>query len=85
LADQDVIARGVRAERFLEEARFYFDKLREAYKESIARAFESGNPDAKPMIGSYGAQLAALADLEQQLETLAAGGEIAKRSNEEEQ
>ena len=66
-----IIARGMRAEKFLEEARFYFGKLREAYKESIARAFE-GNVAAD--VTKYAAQLSVLADIEQQLETLSAEG-----------
>lgn len=67
----EIIARGMRAEKFLEEARFYFGKLREAYKESIARAFEA---NVAADVTKYAAQLSVLADIEQQLETLSAEG-----------
>lgn len=72
----------MRAEKFLEEARFYFGKLREANKESIAREFER-DPNAD--VTKYAAQLSALSEIEQQLDTLAADGEITKSENEEEQ
>lgn len=85
LADHDVIAQGVRADRFLEEARFYFGKLREAYKETIAQNYESPSQDGDVEIDRVGHKIAILAELEQQLETIAAGGELAARENEDKQ
>lgn len=84
----EIIALGVRAEKFREEAQEWFNMLRSAELATIAQNFETMTPENetanREQIAQSGAKLSAIADLIQQLHSLEANAE-AERGNEEEQ